>query len=139
MVPLDALPLLPNGKVDRQKLPAPEPARLEPSSGFIAPRTPLEADIAGIMAGALGIERVGACDNFFELGGHSLLVTRVVSQIRDKFHVELPVRVAFEAPTVEGLALAVTQIWADQVGHERVDEILSELQAMPGDDGIGDG
>ncbi len=139
VVPLDALPLLPNGKVDRQKLPAPEPARLEPSTGFIAPRTPLEADIAGIMAKALGIERVGACDNFFELGGHSLLVTRVVSEIRDKFRVELPIRVAFEAPTVEGLALAITQIWADQVGHERMDEILSELQAMPDDDGIGDG
>jgi len=103
---LDALPLTPNDKVDRGAL-----ARLEPaaqrSGAFQAPRTPLEATLAKIFAGVLGVAALGVDDDFFELGGHSLLAMRVIAGIRRTLSVELPVRALFESSTVAGLSLAV--------------------------------
>ena len=84
-VPLDALPLMPNGKVDRRALPAPDRTRPELEKEFIAPRTPVEELLAEVWAQVLGIERVGIYDNFFELGGHSLLATQAVSRMREAF------------------------------------------------------
>src|SRR5205807_1891235 len=89
---LDALPRTPNGKVDRQALPAPEWASLESAKAFVAPRTPGEELLVGIWAQVPGVEQVGIHDNFFELGGHSLLVTQVISRIRNTFQVDLPLR-----------------------------------------------
>ncbi|HEX8821925.1 MAG TPA: condensation domain-containing protein, partial [Archangium sp.] len=103
---LDALPLSPNGKVDRKALPAPEATRSEQHT-YVAPRTPTEQLLASLWTQVLGVERVGGGDNFFELGGHSLLATQVVSRIRASFGVDLPLRALFEAPTVESLALLV--------------------------------
>ncbi|MET0396200.1 MAG: amino acid adenylation domain-containing protein [Longimicrobiaceae bacterium] len=100
-VALDALPLSPNGKVDRGALPAPEHGARE---GCVTPRTPVEEVLAGIWTEVLGQERVGATDHFFELGGHSLLGARVISRIREVFAVELSLRVLFEAPCLEALA-----------------------------------
>ncbi|HEY2295664.1 MAG TPA: amino acid adenylation domain-containing protein [Thermoanaerobaculia bacterium] len=100
-VVLDALPLSPNGKVDRRVL----AASAEPGAAqvFTAPRTPLEEMTAGILAAVLGVERVGIHDDFFALGGHSLLATRLVSRLRAVLGVELPVRQVFETPTVAAL------------------------------------
>jgi acyl carrier protein len=82
----------------------------------VAPRTPLEAQLAEMWAEVLGLERVGIHDNFFELGGHSLLATQVISRLRDAFEVELPVRRFFtEGGTVAGLAELIETIrWAAQ-------------------------
>ncbi|MEH2206140.1 MAG: amino acid adenylation domain-containing protein [Nostoc sp.] len=100
---LEALPLTPNGKVDRKALPIPESTQIL-SSDIILPSTPIENLLAGIWAEILGIEKVGIDNNFFELGGHSLIATRVISQIRQVFQVELPLRDLFEKPTIAGLA-----------------------------------
>jgi amino acid adenylation domain-containing protein len=100
---MDALPLTPSGKVDRKALPEPD---AEPA-GFTAPRTPVEEVIAGIWAEVLRRDRVGAGDDFFALGGHSLLATLVVSRIRDRLGVELPLRALFESPVLAHLASRV--------------------------------
>jgi amino acid adenylation domain-containing protein len=104
---LDAMPLMPNGKVDRRALPAPDRTRPEVGKAFVAPRTPTEELLSEIWAQVLDIERVGIYDNFFDLGGHSLLATQVVSRIREAFQVELPLRRLFEVPTVTGLAESI--------------------------------
>jgi len=99
-VVLGAIPLTPNGKIDRRALPAPE-AQAETYS---EPRTPAEEMLAGIFAALLGVERVGAEDDFFRLGGHSLLATQLASRVRRAFGVEVPLPAVFEAPTPRRLA-----------------------------------
>ncbi|HYO51728.1 non-ribosomal peptide synthetase, partial [Archangium sp.] len=106
-VMLEALPLMPSGKVDRKALPAPRSVAGSELSGVEAPRTPIEELLAGMWAQVLGVERVGPYDSFFELGGHSLLATQVVSRIRSAFQVEVPLRDVCEAPTVAELAMRV--------------------------------
>ncbi len=105
-VPLAAMPLTPNGKIDRRALPEPEASH---ESGYVAPRTPEEEILAGIWSQVLNVPRVGVQDNFFELGGHSLLVTQLISRVREALQVELPLRSLFDAPTVAGLAQLVQQ------------------------------
>ena len=100
---LDALPLTPNRKVDRRALPAPDWVSKELQATFIAPRNPIEEVLVGVWSHVLNVETVGIHHNFFELGGHSLLATQLISQIREVFRVELPLRALFEAPTVASL------------------------------------
>jgi amino acid adenylation domain-containing protein len=116
---LDALPLMPNGKVDHRALPAPDRTRPELDKAFVAPRTPTEELLSEIWAKVLDIERVGIYDNFFDLGGHSLLATQVVSRIREAFQVELPLRRIFEVPTVAGLAESI------EVAHSAGQNLLA--------------
>ncbi|MBA2675316.1 non-ribosomal peptide synthetase, partial [Ramlibacter sp.] len=108
IVPLPALPLNANGKVDRDALPAPQALRAE--ADHVAPRTPLEQELAGIWEDVLGVERVGVHDNFFSLGGHSLLATQAVSRLRARFAGELPLQALFEEPTVAGMAVRIGQM-----------------------------
>src|SRR6185295_9129116 len=108
-VPLDALPLTPNNKVDRRALPAPETAGGE-RRAYVAPRTLAEELLAGIWAEVLKVERVGVQDNFFDLGGHSLLAAQVVSRLREAAQLELPLRALFQNPTIEGLAGVVEEL-----------------------------
>ena len=81
-VTLEALPLLPSGKVDRLALPVPGKERPSVEQSFAAPETPMEEMLAEIWADVLGIERVGIHDNFFDLGGNSLLAMRVLARLK---------------------------------------------------------
>ena len=101
-VMLPELPLLPNGKVNRKALPAPE--WQGDADAYVAPRNDTEAELASIWQEVLGVERLGVHDNFFALGGHSLLATQVMTRIRRHLNVELAMRHLFEAPTVAELA-----------------------------------
>jgi acyl-coenzyme A synthetase/AMP-(fatty) acid ligase/acyl carrier protein len=109
-VRLDELPLTPNGKIDRTALPEPDETSDSPSDGFVEPRTPVERDVAGILAPLLGVERVSVEGNFFLLGGHSLLGTQLIARLRDHFDIELSLRALFEAPTVAGIATEVERL-----------------------------
>ncbi len=100
-----ALPLSPNGKVNRRALPPPE--TLLAADAAAAPRTPVEEILAGIWSRLLGRAAIGRHDRFFDLGGHSLLATRMLARLRDDLGVELPLRALFEHPTLAGLAAAV--------------------------------
>ncbi|WP_157108701.1 amino acid adenylation domain-containing protein, partial [Aldersonia kunmingensis] len=110
---LDAFPLNVSGKLDRKALPEPVFA----VAVFRAPTTPIEQLVAGVFAEVLGFganeatgeesRRVGLDDDFFALGGNSLLATQVTSRLGAMLDAAVPVRVLFEAPTVERLAVAV--------------------------------
>ena len=137
-VSLETMPLSPSGKVDRKALPVPELSREALGQEYVAPRDETEKQLCTIIAQLLNIERVGINDNFFELGGHSLLATRFISQVREAFHVELPLRALFESPTVAGLAERIKQgeqseqeeIIAVQRGDQNLDDLLSELEGL---------
>ena len=100
---LDALPLMPNGKIERRALLALDQARPTLAEASVSPRTPLEEVVAGIWISVLRVEHVGMYDNFFDVGGHSLLAMQVIARLRDALHVEVPVRALFDTPTVAGL------------------------------------
>ncbi|HEX3186870.1 MAG TPA: amino acid adenylation domain-containing protein, partial [Pyrinomonadaceae bacterium] len=110
IVVLEDLPVLANGKVNRNALLAPETASHTRSKPYVAPRTMVEEVIAGIWASLLATEQVGRDDDFFELGGHSLRATQLVSRLRKSFGVEVPLRVIFEAPRLSDIAAHVDSL-----------------------------
>ena len=110
---LERIPITPNGKVNRRALPAPVYARDE-TRVHVEPRTLTEEQLAAIWVDVLQVPRVGMYDDFFELGGHSLLATQVVSRIREWAGVEVPLRMMFEASTIDGLAPRIERIKAGQ-------------------------
>ncbi len=141
-VVLDALPLTPNGKVNRKALPAPAQDRRDLEQTFTPPRTPLEATLAALCSQLLGVPQVGIHDSFFDLGGHSLLATRFIFRIRDTLHVELPLRLLFESPTIAGMAQAIEQMQAGRAPAEAgldlskeaaLDETIGAGRARPAD------
>jgi amino acid adenylation domain-containing protein len=120
-VAMDALPLDPNGKVDRRALPAPPERPEEMETPFVAPRTGVEAEVAAVWAEVLGVDGVGVEDDLFSLGAHSLAVTRAASRLRARFGVELPLREMFGAPTVAAQAQAVARRQVQGAAHARAE------------------
>ncbi|MBB5857455.1 non-ribosomal peptide synthetase [Amycolatopsis umgeniensis] len=100
---LDALPLGPNGKLDRAALPTPS-SEESTSDDHTAPSTPTERFVAAAMAEMLGVDHVDVRADFFGLGGHSLLAIRLVLKLRREFGGELTVGELFDDRTVERLA-----------------------------------
>jgi len=115
-VVLDAMPLSRNGKIDRNALPAPDEYNLAGESvDYVEPQTEIEQEIAQIWKELLGVQRVGLYDDFFDLGGHSLLVAQLLSRLRDRLQVEVPLKTFFESSTVAANAATVMAVrWATQ-------------------------
>ncbi len=106
-VPMEALPLTANGKVDRKALP--EPELVYTGVEYEAPRTATEEVLCEIWQSLLPVERVGIHDNFFELGGHSLLAVQLMARIRISFNKRIEVSALFAAQTVAELAELIDQ------------------------------
>ncbi|HEX7771130.1 MAG TPA: amino acid adenylation domain-containing protein, partial [Pyrinomonadaceae bacterium] len=120
-------PMTPNGKVDRQALPAPNPARPALDQVFTAPVTPAAKKMTAIWNQILKVERVGIDDNFFDLGGDSLLATQIVSQIQSEFQTAIPLRTIFEHPTIASL----TSFVEDKINNGSVGPPRADLPAAP--------
>ncbi|MGA9380654.1 MAG: amino acid adenylation domain-containing protein, partial [Phormidium sp.] len=106
---LETLPLTPSGKIDRRALPKPDSYSRQ-TDNYVAPRNPVEEILTHLWEQLLNLKQVGIHDNFFALGGHSLLATQLMSRIRNRLQVELPLRSLFAAPTVAQLAIQIQQI-----------------------------
>ena len=89
--------------------------QLEAVASYVAPQTDVEEWLATTWAEALCVERVGVEDNFFALGGHSLLATQLISRVRDKFKVDVPLTPMFEQPTIANLARWIEKSTAGNV------------------------
>ena len=102
-IALESIPLTPNRKADRQALPQPD---LDVHEGhhFKEPTPGTQSELAQIWSEVLQVDQVGAEDDFFDLGGHSILATRVVTQIRERMGVDLPLRRVFATPRLSALA-----------------------------------
>ncbi|AMO93242.1 phosphopantetheine attachment site family protein [Collimonas fungivorans] len=117
--------LTPSGKIDRKALPAPDMQAFGVRF-YEAAQGPVETALVQLWQELLGQPQVGRHDNFFELGGHSLLATRLVSQLRQRLQVEVPVRALFEEPSVAQLAQRVQELQAQGQALN-----LPALQAQP--------
>ena len=128
---LDTLPLIGIGKVDRRALPAPGRARPDLANPYVPPRNPIEAGVCKVWAEMLDLEQVGIHDSFLELGGHSLLATRIVSRIRDMFHIEVPLRTLLVASTVAAMAVIMVQRQAEAFDPAELARVLAEVEGLP--------
>jgi natural product biosynthesis luciferase-like monooxygenase protein/amino acid adenylation domain-containing protein len=108
-VPLEALPLSANGKIDRGALRAIDVTNATPGRGEDAPRNELEHSIAAIWVEVLGIERVGINDNFFELGGDSIHAAKVRARLHSQLRIDLPIIEIFQRPTISAIAAAIRE------------------------------
>ncbi|MDU2875560.1 MAG: AMP-binding protein, partial [Pseudomonas aeruginosa] len=108
MLLLENLPLTPNGKINRKALPLPDASAVR--DAHVAPEGELERAMAAIWSEVLKLGDIGRDDNFFELGGHSLLVTQVVSRVRRRLDLQVPLRTLFEHSTLRAYAQAVAQL-----------------------------
>jgi acyl carrier protein len=141
-VELDQLPLAPSGKVDRKTLvarPLSEQAVQQKKRNILAPRSPLEQEVLDLWievlqrSVALKVSEISIEDNFFELGGHSLIATQIVSRLREKYQMDLPLRQLFENPTVAGIAGLIAQSLSKEVqgeGDEDLEALLAELEGL---------
>jgi amino acid adenylation domain-containing protein len=126
---LPELPLTPNGKVDRRALPPAGAVAGAAGGERVAPRTPVERQVAAVWSEVLGMDGLGVHDNFFDRGGHSLMATQVMARLQAIYGVELSLREIFEAPTVAGLSEAIMRRELEQADGAVLAELLAEIEA----------
>ncbi|NJK64788.1 MAG: amino acid adenylation domain-containing protein [Synechococcaceae cyanobacterium SM2_3_1] len=119
---LEAFPLTANGKINREALPLPSTAVLT-SQPYIPPRTPVELKLTQLWSELFQKSRISVLDHFFDLGGHSLLAIRLSSRIAETFGRPLPLSTLLQKPTIEKLA-----IWLTQATQPISESVLVPLQ-----------
>jgi acyl-coenzyme A synthetase/AMP-(fatty) acid ligase len=105
-VKVEKIPLTPNGKVDRKRLPPPE---IKPGENYAEPGTHYEKIITQIWMEVLGLEKVGVNDNFFDLGGNSLLSIRIVGRFKEVFKRDIPIVTMYRYLTIRSFARFLEQ------------------------------
>jgi hypothetical protein len=138
---LDAMPLTNDGQVLHAALPPPDRIKQRRKEEFVAPRTPTEEKLASIWAEVLGREQVGIHDNFFALNGQWFQALTVIARVRDIFHLDVPLRVLFEEPTVASFAALVlgnqTAAQESRAGNSSSayhDQLLSQVDRLADED-----
>ena len=125
-VRLEAMPLTPNGKVDRKALPAPDADALV-THAYEAPQGPVEELLAGIWQELLGVERVGRHDSFFDLGGHSLLAVKLMQRMAEQ-GIDTTLASLFQEPTV----LAQARYGSSDPCSETIDSYIVPMRKGTG-------
>ena len=122
LMPMDELPVTPNGKLDRKALPAPRAVTLDasPATDAAPAAGTMEATLAGVWESVLGVHPIRPTDNFFALGGHSLLAARMFARLEKVIGRRLPLATLFQAPTIQELAAVIhnsdwTPLWSPLV------------------------
>ena len=134
IVLIDEIPLLPNGKINRDMLPRPEYFHSPIEENYVGPHGAVEEVLTGLWSEFFNIDRVSVTANFFtELGGHSLLATRLISRTRELFGVDLPLRKLFEGPTIRELAVALAAEADTRARVERTAQLLLKIESMSDD------
>ncbi|WP_198299658.1 MupA/Atu3671 family FMN-dependent luciferase-like monooxygenase [Tumebacillus avium] len=126
---LDAMPLTPNGKVDRKALPNPVQDRAKMQKVYVAPQSQMEQTLSQLWQDVLRIDRVGVHDNFFELGGHSILAVQVHGKIKETLGVDVPVVQLFQYPTIAGLAKYLNETDRGEQDHALVQKGLGRAES----------
>jgi hypothetical protein len=106
---LEQLPLTTNGKVDRQRLPAPQSIEQKATRNSEQIYTPIEEVMLGVWQQVLEVKEIGRDEDFFRMGGHSLLGTRLTARLQTIFGVAVPITWLFEAPTVAKLSKRIAE------------------------------
>jgi acyl carrier protein len=130
---LDELPLLPNGKIDRQALAAMYGVGGE-EIPIAAPRTPIEQELAAIWCELLKVDHVSLHDNFFELGGHSLLAMQLTARLYNLFGIDLNAQEIFSASTLEKMTQRLEEAMLTQTDKEELNKLLALLDSMDDDE-----
>lgn len=102
-VSLEEFPRLPNGKLDRSSLPAPERSAGESKESFHAPATGLQQTVALVFRKILSIDRVGLDDNWFDLGAHSLQMVKAHAELNERIETPIPLISFFQYPNIRTL------------------------------------
>jgi amino acid adenylation domain-containing protein len=126
-VAVDALPLTPHGKVDRAQLPQPGPTNRLRDARPQA-KSAVEEGVVDVLAAALRNPEIGLNDNFFEFGGHSLLGTQLITQLRERFGVELGLRTLFANPTAAGLSAQIETLILARLSAPATDSCKVDLR-----------
>jgi amino acid adenylation domain-containing protein len=105
---VQALPLSPNGKVDRQALAQLDGAALSTGTTYVAAANPVEAQLVEIWQRLFKRDGIGCHDNFFDLGGHSLLAVALTAEIEQQMNCKLPIAALLQSPTIAELARRFT-------------------------------
>ncbi|MGL4623043.1 MAG: amino acid adenylation domain-containing protein [Chroococcidiopsis sp.] len=129
-VQLDELPLTLNGKIDRRALPIPQWTRME-AGAYVAPRSPVETQLAEIWNRLLEVEQIGTYDSFYELGGNSLLAIQLVYQINEVFQIELLLSKFLENPTIAGLAQTIDALRGAEISTNKTNNLTVEVELDP--------
>lgn len=130
IINLERMPLTPNGKIDRKKLPAPE---IQAGDKYAAPRNETEDGLVSIWADVLGVAKavIGIDDNFFDLGGNSLKLINVRARLHEELQRDIPIVRLFTYPTVRGLSEhLVSGVTQPVVTEDRTEIIVDRRQKL---------
>jgi natural product biosynthesis luciferase-like monooxygenase protein len=129
-IPLERMPLTPNGKIDRAALAAYAAPSLASQDTYVAPQSTIEELIAAVWREVLKFDQISIYDNFFDLGGHSLLLAQVHSQLQEQLQREISLITLLEYPTISTLAAHLEQEPAESALQRSFDLAQRQRSAL---------